>query len=674
MFATPVLLIIFNRPELTALLLDRLKEVQPAYIYVAADGAREGNKMDEVRCRRTRELIDEKITWPCEIKKLYRDQNLGCGKAVSSAITWFFENVEQGIILEDDCFPNASFFLYCRELLDTYKERPEVMHIGGVNFQDGIRRGDGDYYFSAVSHVWGWASWRRAWKLYDFNMRDLDSFIRKKKIAAYFDTQQLQEYWTSIFKKMYDHEIDTWDHQWTYAVMNHGGKAIIPNANLVTNAGFGMNATHTEEPGRYAGNATQELSFPLKHPSSAAIDHKADRYFFYEVDKFSPTGTGTVTRVKKFILDRVELLLKKGYLERISTAGKKRVIMLKADVIGDYVIARNIMNYYVQHPKNKDTEFYLVANSKLRTLIDPLDKGIYKDVIYFDTAVAKKFKSLFRFYAQLKKLKSSTVLFPVYSPTHQMDELVMSTGAAEKIGMKGDTGNKPKGEKPKSEIRYTSLIDVEGPGLNHEFSKVKLFFEHRLGEPIPVRKPSLPRSPAGAAFRRILVCPGSAGAYKMWSLENYAALISRIAEAHPAYRIDVFCGPAEEALGEELQKLTSRFNDILNIQDISLLCTEIEKCSLLISNDSAPVHIAAALDVPSLCIFNGSRYGRFVPYPAEIAASSFSIVPPLIRDMLDSGKPEYRQYLYRNLTNEDINHIPVEEVYTLANSILSSLA
>jgi len=231
--------------------------------------------------------------------------------------------------------------------------------------------------------------------------------------------------------------------------------------------------------------------------------------------------------IKKFMLDRIEFILKKGYLEKINTSKSNRIILLKPDAIGDYIIVRNLMNYYIQHPSNKNAEFYLVAGSKLKTLIDKTDKPLYKEVIYLDNAAITKFKSLYSFYFRLKKIKSSSILVPVYSPTHAMDELVMMTGAKNKTGIKGDLVNKPLGTFPKGKVSYTAQIAVDGLNsaeLNHEFLKYKIFFETVLKEAIPVQKPFLPETITKTKFNRIVICPGSAGAYKIWAPEKYAQL------------------------------------------------------------------------------------------------------------------------------------------------------
>ncbi|PBQ33850.1 nucleotide-diphospho-sugar transferase [Sphingobacteriaceae bacterium] len=277
MFSTPILFIIFNRPDHTEKVIENFRRVKPARVYVAADGPREGNAKDKELCERTRSLIDT-IDWPCEVKKLYRTANLGCGKAVSQAISWFFDNEEMGIVLEDDILPDLSFYSYCADLLDRYKNDEQIMHINGCNFQQGVVRGEGSYYFSAFPHVWGWAGWRRAWKKYEFNLSDINYFYNLDKLNYYFNNKKAKASWYEIFFKMNQKMIDTWDYQWNYAIWKNQGKVITPNVNLISNIGFGANATHTfDSDNKFSNLATSFLKITT-HPKERRIDSEADKF------------------------------------------------------------------------------------------------------------------------------------------------------------------------------------------------------------------------------------------------------------------------------------------------------------------------------------------------------------------------------------------------------------
>jgi hypothetical protein len=278
-FNTPILFIIFNRPNVTKRVFERIRAIKPSRLYVAADGPREFKNGEYELCQEARSIVNA-VDWPCEVKKLYRQNNLGCGKAVSDAISWFFMQEEMGIILEDDVQPDLSFFAYCAELLERFKDDKKVMHINGCNFQNGIKRGNGSYYFSAFPHVWGWAGWRRAWSHYDFNLSDLNFFYNQKKMQYYFSDKTLINSWHEIFFKMNRKWLDTWDYQWNYAIWNNQGKVISPNVNLISNIGFGADATHTiDTDSRYADLGTASLPI-IEHPETVTIDKEADSYTY----------------------------------------------------------------------------------------------------------------------------------------------------------------------------------------------------------------------------------------------------------------------------------------------------------------------------------------------------------------------------------------------------------
>ena len=236
-FNTPVLFLVFNRLETTKQVFEAIRIVKPKYFYIAADGPRATKENEEQVCDEVRNFVLNNIDWDCEIKTLFRTENLGCGKAVSQAITWFFENVEEGIILEDDCLPNSSFFSFCQELLEMYRGNEKVCHISGTNYQMGNKRGDSDYYFSNYPHIWGWATWSKAWKKYDVNMKGYETIKNAHPLKKLFPVH--------IMDGAFDKTIDTWDAQWLFTNILHEKISILPNKNLVTNIGFSENATHT---------------------------------------------------------------------------------------------------------------------------------------------------------------------------------------------------------------------------------------------------------------------------------------------------------------------------------------------------------------------------------------------------------------------------------------------
>jgi len=239
-FETPVLLMLFNRPEPTAQVAGRIRELHPRRLFLAADGPREDRPGEAELCRAARDAALSAVDWQCELTTRFLDRNLGCRNAVSSHLDWFFDAAEEGIILEDDCLPAPDFFRFAAAMLDRYRQYERVMHIAGANFQNGIRRGSGDWFFSRIPHIWGWASWRRAWRHYDVTMRDLPERSRDPEFRARlphgdFYRWQLER----LFRLTREGApgFDTWDCQWHYALLAHDGIAANPNVNLVSNIG-----------------------------------------------------------------------------------------------------------------------------------------------------------------------------------------------------------------------------------------------------------------------------------------------------------------------------------------------------------------------------------------------------------------------------------------------------
>lgn len=276
---TAVLFLIFNRPDVTAQVFDTIRQARPPRLYVAADGPRLGRPGEVQRVAQAR-AVATAVDWPCEVKTLFRDKNLGCKAAVSGGITWFFEQEEQGIILEDDCLPNQSFFWFCEELLNRYADENEVSTITGGNFQSGADRNEGTYYFSRYNHVWGWASWRRAWRCYDGELLFWPEWKKSEDWAREIPDKVERSYWTKVFDRMFDKQIDTWDYPWMASVWFSGGLTATPNVNLVSNIGHGADATHTLNANSpLADMATKDLGV-VEHPTEVVQDIEADRYVF----------------------------------------------------------------------------------------------------------------------------------------------------------------------------------------------------------------------------------------------------------------------------------------------------------------------------------------------------------------------------------------------------------
>lgn len=283
MLETPVAFFIFNRPDTTRRVFEEIAKVEPRQLLIVADGPRSDRPGEEARCAQARAIV-EQISWDCNVLRNYSDTNLGCKQRVSSGLNWVFDQCEDAIILEDDCLPHASFFIFCSNLLSKYRDNDRIMTISGNNFQSGIQRGNGDYYFSRYQHIWGWATWRRAWKHYDVAMHDWPQLKDTTWLNQILNNLQAVRYWQTIMNKCYENEIDTWDIQWLFTCWHQDGIAIIPNYNLVANIGFGEDATHTVNDLCGVSNLkTYEFKFPLTHPQQVRVDITADNFTFNRV-------------------------------------------------------------------------------------------------------------------------------------------------------------------------------------------------------------------------------------------------------------------------------------------------------------------------------------------------------------------------------------------------------
>ena len=276
---TAVLFLIFNRPDTTAQVFEAIRKAKPPRLYVAADGPREGREGEAERVEQVREIATA-VDWPCELKTLFRGKNLGCKKAVSGGITWFFEQEEQGIILEDDCLPHTEFFTYCETLLERYATDDRVWVITGNNFQSGQKRGGASYYFSKYNHCWGWATWRRAWQRYQGDLPFWSKWSQSTDWREKTPDPVERRYWSKIFKRVCAGQIDSWAYPWTASVWYHDGLTATPNVNLVSNIGFGPDSTHTASVDSPLANMATKGIGEIRHPAVVARDADADRHAF----------------------------------------------------------------------------------------------------------------------------------------------------------------------------------------------------------------------------------------------------------------------------------------------------------------------------------------------------------------------------------------------------------
>lgn len=281
MYSVPILLNIFNRPESTQKVLSVIREIQPTTLYVHADGPRTDKLDESVICTKCRELIKSMVDWDCDLHIWYEDTNKGCGKGPAEAITWFFQNVEYGIILEDDCVPNYDFFLFMEDMLLRYKDETKITSVAGSNFQDGHKRGDASYYFSQYNRIWGWATWKRVWSQYDYYMSDATTESIETVLYNCFSRKCDRQYWSAVLKTVLSNRMnDTcWDYQFMFLQWRLGGLTVTPNCNLVSNIGDGPDATHTAWENNPNLNRKVDKLYPIHYPKIVKVDVKADNYY-----------------------------------------------------------------------------------------------------------------------------------------------------------------------------------------------------------------------------------------------------------------------------------------------------------------------------------------------------------------------------------------------------------
>lgn len=282
---SPVLFLIYNRPSHTREVFREIRAARPNELYISGDGAKPDVPEDAILVAEARRIVDQ-IDWECDVRVLFRDENLGLKRAVGDGINWFFEHVEEGIILEDDCVPHQDFFRFCDDLLPRYRNDERVSVVTGNNFQSGKWRGESSYYFSHYAHVWGWATWRRAWKHYDPEINFWPEFKNSSKLSALLGKDDEYRYWKNILDSVYAKAFETtWDYPWQASIWQSGGLTATPNVNLVRNIGFGIFSTHTSNVDSKSSNITTNNLGPLIHPKRFLRDRKADALTFRTVFK-----------------------------------------------------------------------------------------------------------------------------------------------------------------------------------------------------------------------------------------------------------------------------------------------------------------------------------------------------------------------------------------------------
>jgi hypothetical protein len=264
---TPVVLIVFNRPDPTRRVFAAIAKARPSRLLLIADGPRPERQGEVERCNEVREIVSN-VNWPCKVDTDFAADNMGCRRRVISGLNWAFSLVEEAIVLEDDCLPDQSFFPYCAELLERYRENRQIGLISGFNYEGSFRH-PSSYYFSPLASIWGWATWRRSWQQYDEEMKNWPESKRSALLKRLFPNDRITAYWENIFDRMYDGSgPNTWDYQWVFTSWSRNWLNVLPATNLVQNIGFGQDATHTRKSDALAAIRADTMAFPLRHPSA----------------------------------------------------------------------------------------------------------------------------------------------------------------------------------------------------------------------------------------------------------------------------------------------------------------------------------------------------------------------------------------------------------------------
>jgi hypothetical protein len=297
---TPVAFFFFNRPEITARVFSQITRAEPSRLFLIADGPRENRPADAEQCAAARRVV-ERIDWPCRVHTNFAPRNMGCMQRMASGISWVFDQVDEAIILEDDCLPDPTFFRFCEDLLRRYRDEPRVMQIGGFNIPLDRRTRAFSYYFSRFGTNWGWATWRRAWSHYDVDVKEWPTVRDTPWLLDIVKHPSIAATWTRRLDLAHRRELGTWDYQWLFACWRQRGLSVQPTVSMISNLGYGGDATHTisscHDP--RADVRAAPMPFPLRHPEMFAESPRADRIYKRQVVLPSACDQGVITRMYK---------------------------------------------------------------------------------------------------------------------------------------------------------------------------------------------------------------------------------------------------------------------------------------------------------------------------------------------------------------------------------------
>ena len=300
---TPVLFIVFNRPDTTKIVFEAIRKARPTKLFIAADAPRYPLKSEYELCEQARNIAQQ-VDWSCEVKTLFQETNLGVGRGGVEGINWFFEHVESGIILEDDCVPSEEFFEFCAQGLKKFEHDASVMMLGGTNYLMGTYTGLQGYYRSSFYSIWGWATWRRAWQSYSYDISSWGISLTYRDLKSFFGNALIAQRWAKMFDEIKAHRLEAWDIQWVFAcIKNHGYSLAIP-FNMISNIGIlgghsnGNKAWVHEMPYQKA-NISRSLEYELSLDQARVLDLKiyASHGFLYQEPKYKIIGRVVLKKI-----------------------------------------------------------------------------------------------------------------------------------------------------------------------------------------------------------------------------------------------------------------------------------------------------------------------------------------------------------------------------------------
>lgn len=686
-FTTPILFLIFNRLDTTRQVFAQIKNVQPAQLFIAADGPRTDRKGEKEKCEEVRQWVLDQIDWDCEVKTLFRTENLGCGKAVSEAITWFFDHVEEGIILEDDTLPNKSFFLFCEIALSSFRNHAEVMHISGNNFQLSSID-DADFYLSKIMHVWGWATWKRAWNMYNFKIKE--TFNEENN---FFDDESINNYWDKIFEKVKKKQVDTWDYQWTYTVLSNSGFAIMPQYNLVKNIGFDNRATHTTDKDHFLSNLkVYDFKNINLDSSNASYDPSFDISFHKFMNWISPVSTITSNAAigEKFLF-KSDLWKKiKVFITLIPTlvplifSRKPIAIIIRNDAIGDYILFRNSMGLLIKNEKYKFYKWIYIGNEITNSFVRKHDGDLFISTFFWFGSLANTINSKYHhiLLTIINWLNIELLINPVLSSTKELDGIAKLIDAKKKITAEGDEINYPSySEFKKRKEVYDELINTANY-CDFELFRNYQFVSQLTGLPFNQNQIEITLKPkqTDSSLVDILypkdffdksvigIFPYAGSQTRSWAFLNFQKLINKFIDN--GYHIIIF---GNKKQSQEISKICKDNHNLINQAgkiELPLISEHIKRTQLIISNESMAVHLCAALDKACICLSNGNQFGRFNPYPETLNKQIYTIYSNQMfttHSDRDSVIEAVKYY-----SDSDINLIRAEDVYKLSIEVLQN--